>query len=132
MGGSKKFDDFGNLKEQTYKTVGITKNGVKILAKIGGGSANLPMFSNTPFTAYAARDSKTSELKQISIYGGKNGRQKVKDLDWSHRHENPDGTVFLQGQIHVQMYNSKGERIDYARKPSKKEKRIVMIARYGT
>lgn len=131
MGGTKKFDDFGNLKEQTFKTVGITKNGIKILEKIDGGSASLPMYSNTPFTSYAAKDSDTSLLKQISVYGGKEGRKKIKDLDWSHKHTNPDGKTFPFGQIHVHIYNEKGKRSNYARKPSKKERRIVMMARYG-
>ena len=131
MGGEKKFQESGGFSEYEYKAVGMTKNGIKILEKVDGGSANLPIHSNTPFTAYAVRDSKTAELKQISIYGGPDGRQKIKDLDWSHKHTNPDGKVFLLGQIHVQTYKGISQHSKYARKPSKKEKRIVMIARYG-
>ena len=123
MGGSKKYNPNGGFTEQTYKTVGITANGIKILEKIKGGSSSLPIHSNTPNTMYAVRDSKTKELKQVSAYGGKNGRNKIKDIDWSHEH-----APYID--IHVHEYNKDGQKIK-VRKPSKKERRIAMRVRNG-
>lgn len=120
MGGSKNYISSGGFSKQEYKSVGKTKNGIKILEKREGGSSSLPLYSNTPNTVYAIRDSNSKALKQISFYGGKDGRIKIKDLDWSHEHK-------PYKSIHVHEYDSAGVR-KRVRKPSKKEKRIVLMS----
>lgn len=89
------------------------------------------MNSNTPYTMYAALDTDKGFVKQISVYAGEDGRQKIKDIDFGHKHTNKNGTVFLENQIHVQVYDKNGVRSNDARKPSKKEKRLMKIALYG-
>ena len=126
MGGSKQYLESGGFKNQTYEQTEVTSNGIKILRKIGNKSSNLPMYSNTPYTMYASRDSESGALKQITVYGGKDGRQKAKELDWGHGH----GKI-KEGNIHVHRYVNGKKDINYYRKPSKKEKRIVMMAIYG-
>ncbi len=126
MGGTKYYLETGGFSYYDFKTIGKTVNGIKILEKINGNNSSLPLYSNTPYTMYAIRDSKLKTLKQITIYSsGKDGRQKTKDLDWSHGHGK-----FSKGEIHVHIYEE-GKKLKYYRKPSKKERRIVMKALYG-
>lgn len=130
MGGSKKYLSEGGFSEQTYRQVGTTSNGIKIIEKIDNKSSNTPINSNTPYTMYAANDSHSGELKQISVYGGQDGRTKIKDIDYGHEHINTNGKRFAENEIHVQLYNGT-ERLTDARKPSKKERRLMMMALYG-
>lgn len=133
MGGSKKYIDTGGFEEQTYKQIGTTSNDIKIVKKIGEDNSNTPMFSNTPYTMYAVLNSEDNILKQISIYGGKDGRQKIKDIDYGHEHTNINGNGmhFAKNEIHVQRYIGMKRLTNQARKPSKKEKRIFMMALQG-
>lgn len=66
------------------------------------------------------------------MYGaGKNGRGKHKDIDIEHEHKNPiNKKVFGANEIHVHEYID-GVRSGEARKPSKKERRLLTVARYG-
>lgn len=135
MGGEKEFQPEGGFSEQNYSQVGTTENGIKIIAQ-NDGRGKTPTFSNTPRTTYAKLNSK-GQLNQISIYGnGNDGRGKVKDIDIGHIHKNRNskGKVtrrIKSNEIHVHEYDSKGNKISNARKPSKKERRLLMIARYG-
>lgn len=125
MGSSKNYNKDGGFDKRTYKEIGITSNGIKVLGKLDGGSSNTPLYSNTPYTMYASMDSNTGVLKQITAYGGKEGRQKIKEMDWSHGHDS-----FKPGDIHVHLYDD-GKKTKKYRKPSKKEYRIVKMAIYG-
>ena len=132
MGGSKKYDPGVGIKTQTYKQIGITSTGVKIVTKIEGTSENTPLYSNTPYTQYAALEGKTRKLKQISTYsGGVDGREKIKDVEMGHEHTNKkNGLHFGINDLHTQVYKN-GIRDSEARKPSSKEKREFYMALYG-
>ena len=128
MGGSKTYQPEGGFSEQTFEKIGTTENGIKIIGKVGGGSAKTPMYSNTPNTEYAILDN-TGRVKQISVYGGKDGRQKIKDIDIGHSHTNKTNKKsFGENEIHVHEYKD-GVRSQTARKPSASERRKLMIAR---
>ncbi len=129
MGGTKKYLESGGFTEQTYKQIGTTANGIKIIER-NDGSRNTPAFSNTPNTMYAKLDDK-GRVSQIAVYGGNGGRQKIKDIDIGHTHTNLDGTVFNKNQAHVQEYGGTTRFSNNARKPSRKEKRLIMMARNG-
>ncbi len=130
MGGSKQYNADGGFITQTYKQSGTTSNGIKILDSNINQSNGLPLFSNTPHTMYAER--KNEKVIQISVYGGgKDGRMKLKDIDWGHPHKNNGVTKMWQiGQIHVHEYNGR-TRSTMARNPSTKERRLAMMASYG-
>lgn len=130
MGGTKRYQESGGFDFKTYKQIGETSNGIKILEKIGDKNTNTPMYSNTPYTMYAVLD-EHGIIKQISVYREENGRKKIKDIDFGHEHTNSDGTHFNKGEIHVQLYDGFVRLSDKARRPSKKEKRIMMMALYG-
>lgn len=125
MGGTKQYEKYGEIREPEYKQVGVTSNGIKVLQGLNKNSSGLPRYAHTPFTMYATTDSNTNELKQISGYGGKSGLVKIKDLDWSHPHEE-----FKKGDIHVHIYEN-GIKTKKYRKASRKERRIVYMARNG-
>lgn len=130
MGGEKKYLAEGGFTEQTYRTVGVI-NGIKELEKINAGNGNTPLRSNTPYTMYAVRDSKSGQIKQVAVYGGKDGRQKLKDIDIGHDHTNKkgNGKTFYANEIHVHEYYDGNPHSEIARKPSKKERRLLMLAR---
>lgn len=138
MGGSKQYLSDGGFSEYEYYQVGTTQNGIKIIKDPKTGNTNTPLRSNTPFTAYAKIDKKTGLINQVGVYGGKDGREKIKDIDIDHKHDNTikrsGKTVvlksFLENDIHVHEYSGT-KRSDIARPPSKKERRLLMIARYG-
>ena len=138
MGGTKKYLSDGGFSEYDYKQIGETENGIKIISDPKAGNTNTPLFSNTPYTAYAKFNRSGTMVEQVSIYGGVDGRQKIKDIDIEHPHNN---TVKRNGQkviiksfsvndIHVHEYVGT-KRSEKARKPSKKERRLLMIARHG-
>ena len=81
---------------------------------------------------YAKTDNKTGLVKQISVYSrGKEHRGKTKDIDIDHEHSNKDNKLkFMEKDIQVHEYDKNGRRSENARKPSKKERRLLMIARY--
>lgn len=130
MGGSKRYQESGGFDYQTFETIDTTSTGIKILKGVDGNSTT-PMYSNTPYTMYASLDTKTNKIEKISVYRGPDGRKKNKDIDYGHKHTNPDGKIFPEDKIHVQEYNEEGVRSIIARKPSKKEKRIFFTALYG-
>jgi len=139
MGGTKAYLPSGGFKEQAFESVGTTANGIKILKRVNGRSST-PTFSNTPNTMYAKKDS-NGRVDQISVYGQpENSRAKRKDIDIGHRHYNRDAngrktTHFSIGDVHVHEYRMNSEGIPIrqqnARKPSRKERRLLMVARYG-
>ncbi len=134
MGGSKQYNPDGGFSQQNYVQIGTTANGIKVVVlKDKNKNANTPLYSNTPSTAYAKIDVKSGMVEQISVYGnGVDKRSKLKDIDINHKHINPDKKLhFGVNDIHVHIYNDKGVRSKFARKPSKKERRLLMIARYG-
>lgn len=133
MGSSKDYEPNGGFNVQRFNTVGTTENSIKIIEPNElntNKNTRTPIYSNTPGTMYAKTSSK--QVDQVSIYGaGKNKRQKLKDIDIGHPHTNPNRKKhFKATDIHVHVYHNKS-RSFYARKPSKKEKRLIMIARYG-
>lgn len=131
MGGSKKYNPDGGFSEQEYRTVGVTANGIKVIApKDKSKNTNTPMFSNTSNTMYAKFSN--GVLNQVAVYGrGKDRRGKLKDIDIGHEHGNPGGKLrFKKTEIHVHDYTDDRPHSKYARKPSKKERRLLMIARY--
>ena len=130
MGGTKRYQEAGGFDYQTFEQIGTTSNGIKIIKEIGGNSTT-PMYSNTPYTMYASIDSRSQMIEKISVYRSEKGRRKIKDIDLGHEHTNPDGRYFPADEIHVQIYDSNGIRSNIARRPSKKEKRIFMMAFYG-
>jgi hypothetical protein len=131
MGGSKKYNPDGGFSEQDYETIGRTANGIKIIELKNNKNNNTPMFSNTPNTMYAK--TKNGKINQVAVYSrGKDHRGKLKDIDIGHYHENPDGKLKFQiTDIHVHDYTDNSPHSKYARKPSKKERRLLMIAMYG-
>ncbi len=133
MGGSKKYLKSGGFTEQTFRQVGTTANGIKILARKSDGGSSTPAYSNTPNTMYAKIDKNSGLVNQVTVYGnGKDHRAKMKDIDIGHPHTNPDGKLkFKKNEVHVQEYDKNGNRSNYARKPSKKELRLLMTALYG-
>lgn len=132
MGGSKKYNPDGGFTEQGYKQTGITANNIKIISIKGTGKSSTPAFSNTPNTMYAKTKDKTGVVTQISFYSrGKEQRGKTKDIDIDHKHKNKDNKLkFSENDIHVHEYDENGRRSENARKPSKKERRLLMVARY--
>lgn len=130
MGGTKDYLEEGGFGITRYTALGVTENGIKVLKRDDTDYPNTPLHSNTPNTMYATRDRRDGRINQVSLYGGENGRTKTKDIDIAHLHTNPNGRQFSPEQIHVHDWIN-GERSKYARKPSKKEKRLLMIARYG-
>ncbi len=138
MGGSKKYLSDGGFSEYEYYQVGTTQNGIKIIKDPKTGNTNTPLRSNTPFTAYAKLDKSGKAVEQVSVYGGKDGREKIKDIDINHAHDNKirrNGKAvilrtFSKQDIHVHEFNGT-KRSEIARLPSKKERRLLMIARYG-
>lgn len=127
MGGEKDYLESGGFSNYEYREIGYTDNGIKIIQK-KHGKANTPMKSNTPNTNYAKINDRSKELDQVTSY---KGRQKQKDIDTGHIHVNPgDKRRFEKENIHVHDYVN-GKRLQNARSPSKKEKRMIMIARYG-
>lgn len=141
MGGSKRYLPEGGFTEKTYKQIGTTANGIKILREKKSGDDSLPQYSNTPYTMYAATNDTKGGIKQIKIYGNHyktlngDGRRQIKDIDTFHEHKNRvNGKIirhFDYNDIHVHDYDENGRRSNIARKPSKKERRIIMIAQYG-
>lgn len=134
MGSTKKYDASGGFSEQDYEQIGTTANGIKIVAnKDSSKPSNTPTFSNTPNTAYAAVSPKSGLVRQITVYGkGSEKRGKAKDINTEHYHTNPiNGKRFDKNEIHVHDYDENGVRSEEARKPSKKERRLLMVARYG-
>lgn len=138
MGGSKDYISDGGFSKYEYNQIGTTENGIKIIKNPKAGNTNTPLFSNTPYTAYAKFNKEGTDVEQVSVYGGIEGRQKIKDIDIGHHHDNKikrNGKKivtksFAETEIHVQEYNGT-KRSEIARKPSKKERRLLMIARYG-
>lgn len=127
MGGNKDFLKSGGFSKYEYNEIGYTANGIKIIQK-KHGKPNTPMNSNTRNTVYAKIDHKTNLINQISTY---KDRHKQKDIDIGHIHVNPGNKRrFEKEKIHVHDYLN-GDRLRDARSPSKKEKRTIMIARYG-
>lgn len=133
MGGSKNYNPDGGFSEQEYESKEQTANGIKIITKKGHSHSNTPSYSNTPNTKYAKTNSRNGLVDQVAVYGRDNEqRGKIKDIDTDHKHTNPDKkTRFNDTDIHVHIYDENGNRSNYARKPSKKERRLFMIARYG-
>ena len=131
MGGSKLYKMDGGFAKQTFEQTGIV-NGIKVVRGIGRDNSNPPLYSNTPYTMYASINKTTGNINQVSVYGGKGGRAKIKDIDTEHEHKNKYmgkvKQVFAINQIHVQEYKD-GQRYKNARKPSKKERRLLMLAR---
>lgn len=138
MGGSKDYIEEGGFAQYKYQQIGITENGIKIIKDPNAGNTNTPLLSNTPYTAYAKFNKSGTLVEQVSVYGGTDGRQKIKDIDIGHHHDNIKKRnrkkiivkSFDETEIHVQEYNGT-KRSEIARKPSKKERRLLMIARYG-
>ncbi len=133
MGGSKKYNPDGGFTVEEYESKEQTANGIKILNKKGHSHSNTPTYSNTPNTMYAKTNSRNHLVDQVTVYGnGKDHRGKLKDIDTDHPHTNPDGKKsFKSTDIHVQRYDENGVRSEYAEKPSKKERRLLMVARHG-
>lgn len=134
MGGEKDLIESGGFKEQKFEHIATTTNGIKVL-RAKSGDNKTPTYSNTPGTMYAKSD-RQGKVNQVSVYGrGGDGRGKMKDIEMGHNHRNKINgkTVqrFKPQQIHVQEYSANGQRKSWARKPSKKERRIFMLARYG-
>lgn len=138
MGGSKDYLETGGFTVYKYEQIGVTANGIKIINDSTTGNTNTPMKSNTPYTAYAKYEKDTNQVEQITVYGGSDGRSKVKDIDFGHKHDNKQKrnkkTIILKtfsvNDIYVHTY-SNGKRSEIARRPSKKERRMFMIARFG-
>ena len=138
MGGSKKYLSEGGFSEYEYKQTGTTQNGIKIINNPKANNTNTPLLSNTPYTMYAKYNKEGIMIEQVSVYRGKDGREKIKDIDIGHPHENKVkrnwNTIVLKSfnmdEIHVHEYKGT-KRSSIARKPSKKERRLLMIARYG-
>lgn len=135
MGGSKTYLPAGGFTKKTYEQIGTTANGIKIIKRKDSNNSAAPAYSNTPYTMYATIDMKTNTVKQIAVYGGNDGRKRIKDIDAGHSHTNfvngKPVKYFDETEIHVQEYDEKGIRkSNIARKPSKKERRLIMIARY--
>lgn len=127
MGGNKDYLESGGFGAYHYEKIGYTHNDIKVIKK-KDGIANTPMNSNTPNTFYAKIDDATGLINQVSSYSG---RQKSKDIDIGHIHTNPGSKKrFEKNDIHIHDYIN-GKRTRNARKPSKKERRMIMIARYG-
>lgn len=138
MGGTRDYLESGGFSQQKYTQIGTTPNGIKILGHNGASNTNTPARSNTPNTMYAKYNRKSNKIDQVSVYGGNAGREKIKDIDIEHAHENKirinrkDKVIkkFNESDIHVHEYIN-GVRSPMARKPSKKERRLLMEARYG-
>ena len=131
MGSTKNYLPSGGFSRKEYKADGTTANGIKILGRRDGRHAKTPTFSNTG-ESYAVKSFRTDLVKQVTVYGaGQDGRGKLKDIDIEHKHRNKqDGRVFRADEIHVHEYID-GKRSGEARKPSKKERRLLTVARYG-
>lgn len=132
MGSSKWYKENGAPGAE-YKVTGQTANGIKIVKAVDDNSQKTPLFSNTPYTMYASLKGDTGKVKQITAYGkGKDGRAKLKDIDIGHKHTNKsNGLRFRETDIHVHGYDENGVRSNEARRPSKKEKRLIMQALHG-
>ena len=127
MGGSKGFAERG---EYTFESVG-TISGIKVLKGIEGtGKHGLPMFSNTSdaYIKPANLKSRITEPVSIRVMMGQTG---FKDIEWGHPHTNPDGRSFKKGEPHVHDLIPGGGHSPYARKPSKRERRLIRMVQNG-
>ena len=88
MGGSKKYISDGGFSLYEYNQIGTTQNGIKIIDNPRANNTNTPLFSNTPHTMYAKLNKEGIMVEQVSVYGGKNGREKMKDIETEHQHDN--------------------------------------------
>ena len=115
MGGRGSYLSQGGFSKQEYETVKEI-NGIKIIERIDKHRThNTPFHSNTS-NVYATYDEK-KQLKQIAVY---ENRQKVKDIEWNHSHDD-----FIKGEIHVQEYDKFGNRSKIARNPTEEELNLV-------
>lgn len=81
MGGRGAFLSEGGFTHEEYRVVRRIAD-VKVLKHIGKGNESLPMYSNTPHTAYIRENSK-GNLDQVRFY---RGRRAMFDIDWGHGH----------------------------------------------
>ena len=128
MGSTKNFLPQGGFLRQEYREV-ASINGIKIIKKIDGSKANLPLYSNTPNAIYAILD-ENGVVKQIAVYGA--NRRKIKDIDWNHEIQNTcvNEMLCLEGELNVQEYDKNTIRDSQnARRPTEKEIRLVKIAK---
>ena len=132
MGSTKWYKENGAPGAE-YKEIGRTANKIKIVQPIKSKSENTPAYSNTPNTMYAALKGSTGKLKQISVYGrGADGRGKKLDIDIGHEHTNKiNGMHFKTRDMHVHEYDKNGVRATEARKPNKRERKLMRKALYG-
>ncbi|MCD7722729.1 MAG: hypothetical protein LUH82_02080 [Clostridiales bacterium] len=133
MGGSKKYLKYGGFTEKTFRQEGLTANDIKITVRKSDGMPSTPLYSNAPYTMYAKVDNDNGLVSQVAVYGkGEDHRAKLKDIDIGHTHKNITGNLkFDKKDIHIHEYDKNAVRSKIARKPSKKERRLLMIARYG-
>lgn len=112
MGNQKQYIENGGFTEYLYQDESpkVTINGVtgKIISNVAdptGMHDGLPTYSNSSDMYF--KKGRDGWASQARIYIN---RKLCLDLDWSHSHRNPDGTVFPKGVIHVQAYqvDSKG------------------------
>ena len=117
MGGRGSYIASGGFTKTTYRTVGTTSNGIKVIEKIDGknSSSNTPLFSNTS-TVYAIAGT-DDKIKQVTLY---ENRKKKSDIDIGHPHGK-----FNEHDIHVHDYSPEGARTRTARDPTAKEIQLV-------
>ncbi len=127
MGGSKGFAKRG---EYTFESVG-TISGIKVLKGIEGtGKHGLPKFSNTS-EAYIKPATVRNGIGKPSAIRIMKGQAGYKDIEWGHPHRNPDGRLFKRDEPHVHDLLPNGGHSPYARKPSKRERRLMRMVKYG-
>ena len=117
MGGRGTYIASGGFTKETYKTVGTTSNGIKVIEKIDSknSSANTPLFSNTS-TAYAITGT-DDKIKQVTLY---ENRKKKSDIDIGHTHGK-----YGDKDVHVHDYSPEGARSSIAREPTTEELELV-------
>lgn len=117
MGGRGSYIASGGFTKTTYRTVGTTSNGIKVIEKIDekNSSSNTPLFSNTS-TVYAIAGT-DDKIKQVTLY---ENRKKKSDIDIGHVHGD-----FNKKDIHVHDYSPEGIRNDEARRPTEAELKLV-------
>lgn len=117
MGGRGTYIASGGFTKETYKTVGTTSNGIKVIEKIDSknSSTNTPLFSNTS-NAYAIAGT-DDKIKQVTLY---ENRKKKSDIDIGHPHGK-----FNEYDIHVHDYSPEGARNSSAREPTTEELQLV-------
>ena len=110
----------------------VTINGIrgKVLHFIADGikdHTGLPQYAHTSDMYF--RVGKDGSVIQGKVYVD---HKHVMDFDWSHRHVNPDGSAFVRGVVHVQVYEVDSKGVSHRLSDNARYMSNAEITKYGS